>query len=74
LRTTDAPYYATGHGEVDQKNGYKLVQTQNHYSMEGRALVREGTLEDYNKNPEFARKYGWMLTFRQTFRFTAIRR
>ena len=42
-----------------QKNGHKLVQTQNHYSMEGRALVREGTVEDYKKNPAFA-KAVWM--------------
>jgi hypothetical protein len=57
LRKTDAPYYATRVTvKLIQKNGYKLVQTQNHYSMEGRALVREGTLEDYNKNPEFAKE------------------
>jgi MoCo/4Fe-4S cofactor protein with predicted Tat translocation signal len=60
LRTTDAPYYATrATVKLVQKNGHLLVQTQNHYSMEGRALVREGTVADYNKNPGFAKKV-WM--------------
>jgi MoCo/4Fe-4S cofactor protein with predicted Tat translocation signal len=60
LRTTDAPYYCTGATvKLITKNGHLLVQTQNHYSMEGRALVREGTVADYNKNPAFAKRV-WM--------------
>jgi molybdopterin-containing oxidoreductase family iron-sulfur binding subunit len=60
LRTTSALYYATrATVKVIQKNGHQLVQTQNHYSMEGRALVREGTVEDYHKNPGFAKDV-WM--------------
>jgi MoCo/4Fe-4S cofactor protein with predicted Tat translocation signal len=60
LRTTGAPYYATrATVKLIQKKGHQLVQTQDHYSMEGRALVREGTVEDYNKNPAFA-KAVWM--------------
>jgi Fe-S-cluster-containing dehydrogenase component len=39
-----------------QKNGHLLVRTQNHNSMEGRALVREGTAAEYKKNPGFAKK------------------
>jgi molybdopterin-containing oxidoreductase family iron-sulfur binding subunit len=30
---------------------YQFAQTQTHHSMEGRALVREATLEDFRKNP-----------------------
>jgi Fe-S-cluster-containing dehydrogenase component len=30
---------------------YPLAQTQTHHSMEGRALVREAELSDYQKNP-----------------------
>jgi MoCo/4Fe-4S cofactor protein with predicted Tat translocation signal len=60
LRTSSAPYYATrATVKVIQKKGHQLVQTQNHYSMEGRALVREGTVADYHKNPGFA-KAVWM--------------
>jgi len=60
LRTSDSPYFATGATvSVVQKNGYRLVQTQDHYSMEGRALVREATLDEFRKNPVFAKKV-WM--------------
>src|ERR1700736_2447541 len=57
LRTTAAPYYATRtEVKLVQKKGHRLVQTQNHYSMEGRALVREGTAADYGKDPTFAKR------------------
>ena len=60
LRTTGALYYATrATVRLVQKKGHQLTLTQDHYSMEGRALVREGTVEDYNKNPGFA-KAVWM--------------
>ena len=35
---------------------YVLATTQNHWSMEGRPLVREATLEAYREHPEFARE------------------
>jgi MoCo/4Fe-4S cofactor protein with predicted Tat translocation signal len=60
LRTVGSDYYATGATvKLIQKKGYNLVQTQNHNSMEGRALVREGTAEEYKQNPAFAKKM-WM--------------
>src|SRR5207302_8301087 len=37
---------------------HPLALTQDHWSMEGRALMREGTLDTYNENPEFAQKMG----------------
>ena len=59
LRTSVSPYYATGATvKLVKKAGYDLVQTQQHHSMEGRDLVREGTAEDYAKNPAFAQKVG----------------
>ncbi len=59
LRASDSLYYATGAVvRLQTKNGYHLVQTQLHYSMEGRNLVREGTVEDYAKNPAFAQTMG----------------
>jgi len=33
---------------------YPLASTQDHGSMEGRPLVREATLEEYRKHPDFA--------------------
>ena len=60
LRTTATLYFATGVTiKLVQKDAYKLIRTQIHHSMEGRALVREGSLEDYDKNPAFAKKM-WM--------------
>jgi MoCo/4Fe-4S cofactor protein with predicted Tat translocation signal len=47
---------------------YKLVTTQDHHSMEGRAIVREATISHYREEPEFAKEmveapdisiYGW---------------
>ena len=35
---------------------YKLATTQEHHSMEGRPLVREAPLDDYRKQPAFAKK------------------
>ncbi len=37
---------------------YELANTQEHWSMEGRAIVREGTAEYYTKHPDFATKMG----------------
>src|SRR5215469_509249 len=60
LRTTTALYFATGVTiKLLQNNAYKLIRTQIHHSMDGRALVREGSLEDYEQNPAFAKKM-WM--------------
>jgi molybdopterin-containing oxidoreductase family iron-sulfur binding subunit len=53
LRTSDAPDF--GMGTVAKAEGtYPLAATQDHWSMEGRQIVREGTLEHYKKEPEFA--------------------
>jgi len=35
---------------------YMLVRTQDHQALEGRPLVREGTLEEYKKDPAFVRE------------------
>ena len=37
--------------------GYRIANTQEHWSMEGRAIVREGT-ESITKHPDFATKMG----------------
>ena len=37
---------------------YPLAQTQEHKSMEGRDLVREGTIERYQKDHDFAKTMG----------------
>jgi len=54
LRTSAALWAASGASV--QKTGamYKLANTQVHGSMEGRPIVREGSLEEYKHEPHFA--------------------
>jgi MoCo/4Fe-4S cofactor protein with predicted Tat translocation signal len=60
LRSSDGLYFATGATvKLVKREGYKLIRTQLHHSMEGRALVREGTSQEYEANPAFAKKV-WM--------------
>ncbi|MDP0495431.1 MAG: 4Fe-4S dicluster domain-containing protein, partial [Verrucomicrobiota bacterium JB024] len=37
---------------------YPLANTQQHWSMEGRAILREGTAEEFAHDPKFASKMG----------------
>jgi MoCo/4Fe-4S cofactor protein with predicted Tat translocation signal len=53
LRTSETEGFATG--ATISKTGvtYPLSTTQNHWSMEGRPIIREGNLSDYKEHPEF---------------------
>lgn len=37
---------------------YKLANTQEHWSVEGRAILREASANDYQKNPDYVSKMG----------------
>jgi MoCo/4Fe-4S cofactor protein with predicted Tat translocation signal len=54
LRTSDT--WWVGHGLEVHATGerYTLATTQHHHSMEGRHLVRAGTLQQYLEQPHFA--------------------
>jgi len=55
LRSSENMYYASGASVKDTgNNSYELATTQSHWSMEGRPVVRETSLEQYRKNPKFA--------------------
>ncbi|MGM0588245.1 MAG: TAT-variant-translocated molybdopterin oxidoreductase [Bacteroidota bacterium] len=54
LRTTSAPFYATGAKVSATGEMYEIACTQDHQSMEGRSLIREADLETYRENPDFA--------------------
>ena len=63
LRTTNDPHYIVADGraiagvavkKVGRK--YPLSITQDHFSIEGRGLVREATLEHYREDHEFVKK------------------
>src|SRR6185437_2217460 len=54
LRTSAAPNFVTGATISRTSDTYPLSTTQNHWSMEGRPIIREANLSDYQKVPEFA--------------------
>jgi Fe-S-cluster-containing dehydrogenase component len=54
LFTTKAGYIATGATVRKTGETYSLVCTQSHWSMEGRAIVREANLEQFKSHPDFA--------------------
>jgi molybdopterin-containing oxidoreductase family iron-sulfur binding subunit len=54
LRASDALAGEAGIEIAKTGRTYKLVTTQRHQNMEGRAIVRAGTLEEYEKHPKFA--------------------
>jgi molybdopterin-containing oxidoreductase family iron-sulfur binding subunit len=57
LRTGANLYYASGASLRDTaETKYELACTQSHWNMEGRPIIREGTLEQYRKHPDFAQK------------------
>ena len=56
LRTSDAQDFAMGVSVVKTGGTYKLASTQDHWSMEGRHLVREATLDDFLKKPEVVKE------------------
>jgi molybdopterin-containing oxidoreductase family iron-sulfur binding subunit len=61
LRTSDAPWIAQGVKITKTGDTYKLASTQGYQSMDTpdgahRPLVRETTLEEYRKEPTFAKE------------------
>jgi MoCo/4Fe-4S cofactor protein with predicted Tat translocation signal len=54
LRTAAAPWFDQGLQLTKTTAGYQLATTQYHWQMEGRDLLRSGTLDEYQKNPNFA--------------------
>jgi MoCo/4Fe-4S cofactor protein with predicted Tat translocation signal len=53
LRTSDAPWSAFGAELRKTGDKYRLAGTQGHHSMEGRPILRAGTIEDFKSEPEF---------------------
>jgi molybdopterin-containing oxidoreductase family iron-sulfur binding subunit len=58
LRVSDAPWVGTGLEVRKTTKTYQLVNTQGHYSVEGRNLVRVGTIGEYHHKPEFVKEMG----------------
>ncbi|MCG8528687.1 MAG: TAT-variant-translocated molybdopterin oxidoreductase [Opitutales bacterium] len=58
LTTLENPSYRGGAKLELLGTTYPLANTQEHWSMEGRAIIREGTTKDYLKQPDFVSKMG----------------
>jgi len=59
LRSLESPRFTTSIS-IQPLTGqrYVFAQTQEHHNMEGRDLVREGTVKSYEENPKFAQTMG----------------
>jgi MoCo/4Fe-4S cofactor protein with predicted Tat translocation signal len=56
IRTSNAPWSASG-ARLNKTGGtWKLVTTQDHWAMEGREIVISAPVEEYRKNPDFVRE------------------
>ncbi len=58
LRTSTAPYIISNVKVAATGEKVELAITHGHWTMEGRELFREGTLAEYQANPEFAKTMG----------------
>jgi MoCo/4Fe-4S cofactor protein with predicted Tat translocation signal len=58
LRTSSTPGFVAGVKVEKLETTYPLAITQEHNSMEGRGLVREGPLDLYHSDPTFVRQIG----------------
>jgi molybdopterin-containing oxidoreductase family iron-sulfur binding subunit len=56
IRTSNAPWHASGLEVRKTGARYPLAVTQGHHLMENRHLVRAATLEQYKNDPHFAHK------------------
>ncbi|KAA3450603.1 molybdopterin oxidoreductase [Mesorhizobium sp. SARCC-RB16n] len=56
LRTTDAPWFADSLMLTARDSSARVVTTQHHQAMEGRAIVRYATLDAFRQNPHFVRE------------------
>jgi len=56
LRSSAHPDFDVDAKLIKTGDTYNLAVTQEHGSMEGRPLVREGTINEFRKNPEFAKE------------------
>jgi molybdopterin-containing oxidoreductase family iron-sulfur binding subunit len=58
LRDSKSPGYALGGKLTDTGTRAHLANTQEHWSMEGRDIVREANLDEYQANPGFVNAMG----------------
>ena len=55
LRTSDALWFANGAIVTARDGRSPLITTQHHHAMEGRAIVRHASLDEFRQKPDFVR-------------------
>lgn len=58
LRTRNAPYLASGAVALPAGSRVELACVQDHWTMAGRAIVREANRDQYREYPDFATRIG----------------
>ncbi|HEY4491921.1 MAG TPA: molybdopterin dinucleotide binding domain-containing protein, partial [Acidobacteriota bacterium] len=56
IRTSDSLWVAHDVSVRKTNQRYRLASTQQHHAMENRNLVRAATLQEYKRNPDFAKE------------------
>ncbi|MCA1553579.1 MAG: 4Fe-4S dicluster domain-containing protein, partial [Chloroflexi bacterium] len=56
IRTSDAPWFATGVDVRKVGEDWRLATTQHQQTVEGRSILRAGTLKEYHTNPNFVKE------------------
>ncbi|MCP4632631.1 MAG: 4Fe-4S dicluster domain-containing protein, partial [candidate division Zixibacteria bacterium] len=56
LRIADSLYIGQGAKIARLNRKYELANTQDHSYMEGRPIIREASLDEYRKHPDFAKE------------------
>jgi molybdopterin-containing oxidoreductase family iron-sulfur binding subunit len=56
IRTAAAPHFAVGATVKGTGRRHVIACTQDHWSMEGRAIIREANLEQFRKYPDFVKR------------------
>lgn len=56
LRTKDAPHFTFGATVRKTGETYTIACTQDHWSMEGRPIIREANLEQFREHPDFVKR------------------
>ena len=58
IRTSDSPWQDTNVEIVKTGERQSLASTQMHHTMDGRHLIRQATLSEYQEHPHFAHEMG----------------
>ena len=58
LKTVERPFVSTGVSLMVTGETMQLANVQEHWSMEGRAIIREGNKDYFDETPDFASRMG----------------